>query len=98
MARLFISQEKLDELNADGRADLSGDRLLYEGRSFVIRPAVFFLKVSGGEDDANDLLGKVKDEEELARVGAEQYHNSVICGEHAYDVVCGFVGDPIPGG
>jgi hypothetical protein len=97
MARLFVSQETLDDWNASNRAELSGDRLTVDGRTYTISSAVYFAKVAGGDADAHDLVGKVKAEDELARMGAEQYHNSVICGDNAYDVVCGFVGVPIGG-
>lgn len=92
MARLFISQERLDDWCGTDRADLSGDLLTLDGNRYTITPGVFFAKVAGGDDDTNDLLGTVKNEEELVTLGAEQYHNSVICGDNAYDVVCGFVG------
>lgn len=66
-------------------------------RRFAIKSAVRFMKVSGGDsDDPHDLIGKVKDEEELVAMGAEQYMTSVILGDTAYDVQVGFVGDPLP--
>jgi hypothetical protein len=101
MARLFISQERLDSWNAENRVTVSGDQmtLVADGRSFTIRPAVRFLGVAGGSgDDPHALVGVVKDEEALAAMGADQYMNSVICGDVAYDVQCGFVGDPLPRG
>lgn len=94
MARLFISQERLDEWSADDKASLVDDRLMLTelGRAFTVVPAVRFLKVAGGEDDPNDLLNRVKTEEELAAMGADLYMNSVIQGDVAYDVQSGFVG------
>ncbi len=74
---------------------LSGD-----GRSFRIKPAVRFLKVSGGdgEPDPNQLLGKVKTMETLTAGGADVYGESVIMGDTAYDVQSGFIGEPITQG
>ena len=100
MARLFISQERLDTWNAEQRVTLSGDvmTLADDGRSFRIRPAVRFLQVSGSGDDPNDLLDKVHDEDSLDEMGADHYMASVILGETAYDVQPGFLGDPLPRG
>jgi hypothetical protein len=97
MARLFISQERLDAWTADSKVDVDGSEmtLVEDGRSFAIRPAVLFLKVAGNDPDESDLLGRVKDEDALAAMGADQYMNSVIVGDVAYDVRCGFIGDPL---
>lgn len=69
--------------------------LVEDGRSFKIRPAVLFVKVAGDDPDPGDLLGRVKDKEGLAAIKGDQYMNSVIVGDTAYDVLCGFVGDPL---
>jgi hypothetical protein len=98
MARLFISQERLDEWTADEKASLVDNRLTLTelGRSFSVQPAVRFLSVAGNEEDPNDLLDCVKTEEELEAIGADLYMNSVIHGDVAYDVQAGFVGQPEP--
>jgi hypothetical protein len=104
MARLFISQERLDAWTTEQRVAVDGNRMTLadDGRSFLIRPAVRFVKVSGPDGDPHDLIGKVKDEKDLAAMGADHYMNSVIMGETAYDVQPGFLGDPTrrngPGG
>lgn len=98
MARLFISQERLDEWTMDHKAILESGRLeLTElGRAFIVVPAVRFLKVSGGEPDPNDFLNRVQTEAELVEIGADLYMNSVIHGDIAYDVQPGFVGRAEP--
>ncbi len=50
MARLFISQERLDAWSAEQRVQIVGDimTLADDGRSFKIRPAVRFVTVAGG--------------------------------------------------
>lgn len=98
MARLFISQDRLDAWTAEQRVRVDGDimTLADDGRAFRISPAVRFLQVAGGESDPNDLLEKVKEERALDEMGADHYMNSVIFGEVAYDVQPGFVGDPLP--
>lgn len=100
MAQLFISQDRIDAWTAEKRITLEGQTMTLadDGRSFNIRPAVRFLKVSGGGDDPNDLLDTVKDAAALEELGAEHYLESVILGDTAYDVQQGFLGDPLPRG
>ncbi len=100
MARLFISQERLDAWSAENKVQIDGERmtLVDLGRTFTIMPAVRFLSVAGGDPDPHDMLGKVKDEEELAALGADLMMTSVIFVDTAYDVQTGFVGAPLPVG
>lgn len=100
MARLFISQERLDAWTVESRVRLESDvmTLADDGRSFRIVPAVRFLSVAGDAADPNNLLNTVQDEAALAQMGADQYMNSVIVGETAYDVQAGFLGEPLPRG
>lgn len=99
MARLFISEKRLDAWTADGKVSLDGEQMTLKEiqRSFTIRPAVLFLNVSGSDADVAELVGKVKDETDLEALGAEHYMNSVILGDVAYDVQQGFLGDPVAG-
>ena len=98
MARLFISQERLDEWTMDQKAILDSGRLTLTelGRVFLVEPAVRFMTVAGNEDDPNDLLNRVLTEKELTKMGADLYMNSVIHGDIAYDVQPGFVGRAEP--
>ena len=99
MARLFISQDRLDSWSANDKASLADDLLTLHdlGRVFLVEPAVRFLTVAGNEADPNDLIGKVLSEEELADIGADTYMTSVIHGETAYEVQPGFIGRAISG-
>ena len=96
MARLFISQGRLDSWVSEDRIKVDGDvmRLGDDPRTFKLRPAVRFMKVAGGGDDAHNLLGKVKLVADLEKQGGEYYPESVILGDTAYDVQDGFVGEP----
>lgn len=98
MSRLFISVERLDNWAEAGRASLEGDRLTLTelGRSFSVKPAVAFSAVTGSDSDPHDLLGRVKSKAALEEMGAEQLGNSVIYNDTAYDVVDGFIGEPLP--
>ena len=98
MSRLFISVERLDAWTADGRASIEGDRMTLTelGRVFSMAPAVHFARVSGQDSDPHDLVGRVKSKDALDQMGAEQLANSVIYRDTAYDVVDGFIGEPLP--
>ena len=75
--------------------------LARDGRAFRLRPALRFLRVVGsgdGEADPNGLVGRVKLVDDVVRLGGEQFMESVILGETAYDVQPGFLGEPIPRG
>ncbi len=96
VARLFLSIAKLESWSTEGKVTVEGNRLFLteSGRAFDLRPAVYFDRVAGNDTDPHDLLGKVKDEDELAAMGADHMASSVIYVDTAYDVVGGFVGMP----
>ena len=98
MARLFISQARLDAWSAEQRVRIDGDimTLADDGRAFKIAPAVRFLSVAGGEEDPNNWVNTVVLESVLEERGADHYMDSVIAGDIAYDVQSGFMGDPLP--
>jgi hypothetical protein len=97
MSRLFISVERLDNWTAEGRASLEGDRMTLTelGRAFLMKPGVCFVKATGN-DDPNQLVGLVKSKEWLESNGGEQFESSVIFRDTAYDVIDGFIGEPLP--
>lgn len=65
-------------------------------RKFAMMPAVHFVRATGQDHDPHDLIGRVKSKQALDAMGAEQFANSVIFNDTAYDVVDGFIGDPLP--
>ncbi len=100
MSRLFISVERLDTWTTEGRATLEGDRMTLTelNRAFAMKAAVTFVRAVGQDDDPNDLVGRVRAKDALNAMGAEQLGNSVIYNDTAYDVIDGFVGEPLPPG
>ncbi|MGE0868131.1 MAG: hypothetical protein AB7P03_06210 [Kofleriaceae bacterium] len=98
MSRLFISLERLEAWTAEGRASYDGDRMTLTQlkRSFSMQPAVHFVRATGQDRDPHDLIGRVKSKDALTTMGAEQFANSVIYNDTAYDVVEGFIGEPLP--
>ena len=98
MSRLFISVERLEAWTAEGRAALEGDRMTLTelGRKFAMTPAVHFVQ-SDRAGPRSARSRRAREVEGRARVmGAEQFANSVIYNDTAYDVVDGFIGEPLP--
>lgn len=91
---LFLPQSTLEEWAMNDRADLKDGRLVVTGEdaSFAVHPAVHFVKVVSGTDDAT-LLQKVKTTEQLVTLGADHFADSVVMGETAYEVVPGYVAE-----
>ena len=98
MSRLFISVDRLDAWTAEGRAALDGDRMILTelGRAFTMTPAVHFVQTTGQDVDPHGLVGLVNSKPQLEAMGAEQLANSVIYNDTAYDVIDGFIGEPLP--
>jgi hypothetical protein len=98
MSRLFISVERLDSWTEEGRASLEGDRMTLTANNsvFVMKPAVAFQSVTGSDSDPHDFVGRVKAKDALEQMGAECFGNSVIYNDTAYEVVDGFIGEPLP--
>jgi hypothetical protein len=94
MRRLFVAQELLDQWSDQGKIELSGNylKILAEDRSFQLQPGAHFLSLAAGQD-TNNLVGKVKSEDQLRELGGELYMNSVLLGEDAYDVRAGFLAE-----
>lgn len=95
---LFVSQAVLESWTEHGKIDFQGDLMTLrsgegQGHSYVLGPAVRFMKVLGTDRDPNALLGKVKTDTQLRALGAEQLGDSVVLGEFAYEVQPGFVAE-----
>ncbi len=95
--RVFFPQALLDTLIADERVDITGDVLLLrdQGRRYTISEGVHVFRDASGGGDAAGLVGHVKTREQLSEIGAEVFENSMILGDEAYDVVPGFIGEPV---
>ncbi len=95
--RVFLPQEMLDVWLSEDRVEVDGDvmTLKPEGQRFRLKTALRFLEELAGGGDEAALVGKVKDLEQLAGLGGEHCADSVILGDNAYQVVEGFVGEPL---
>ena len=96
--RVFFPQQALDTWLESGRAALVGDELtiLPEARRFRLTSAVRFTAEVAEGRDPHDLVGKVKDLEQVAALHGEHAAESVIIGDYAYDVIEGFLGEALP--
>jgi hypothetical protein len=81
--RVFFPQQALDEWLEQGHIGLVGDELTIasNGRHVTLVGAVHFVAEVAGAEDHHGLVGKA---------------DSVILGDNAYQVVEGFLGEPLP--
>jgi hypothetical protein len=95
--RVFFPQQALDHWLEQGRISLVGDELAItpEGRRFRLTTAVRFMAEVAGTEDAHGLVGKVKSLEHVLAMSGEHYADSVILGDNAYQVIEGFLGEPL---
>jgi hypothetical protein len=96
--RLFLPQAQLEEWALEDKADVKDDQLVVTGEQGVypVTPAVHILQVVSGED-TQGLVTKVKTEDQLKTLGAEQMADSVLLGDTAYEVVPGYLAEvPVP--
>lgn len=95
--RVFVSQETLDVWLADERVAVDGDimTLRPEGQKFKLHTAFHFLREVADGGDEQNLVGKVKDLQQLTALGGEHCSDSVILGDSAYEIVEGFLGAPV---
>ena len=94
--KIFMSQEVLDALISQGKAELKVDLLTVNSRGQVYRlvPAYKFLYVVEGVADAQELVGKIFTKTELMKIKADIYMDSALVNEVAYQVEPGFMGVP----
>lgn len=96
--RLFLSQSVLDRWLGEGRVEVNDDVMttLPDRRGFHVKTAVLFRTELTGAEGAPDLVGRVKDLDQIGALGGDYSAGSVIVGDYAFEVVEGFVGEPIP--
>jgi hypothetical protein len=96
--RVFLPQQALDRWLGQGRVGLVDDLLSIPpgGRRFQLVSALRFMAEVAGNDDPHGLVGKVKSLEQVQALNGEHYSDSVILGDNAYQVIEGFLGEPLP--
>jgi hypothetical protein len=97
MKKIFISQDILDNLFEEEKADLDGNQLTIHSRKdqvYNLNPAYKFVSLLEGEKDEMSLIGKIYTNEELEKIGCDAYMDSAIINDIVYTVEQGFVGYP----
>jgi hypothetical protein len=95
--RVFVSQETLDHWMSDGRVEVDGETMTLnpERQRFRLTTALHFVAEVAGGGDQSGLVGKVKGIDDVTKLGGEYCSDSVILDENAYEVIEGFLGEPI---
>ena len=95
--RLFWSQDTMDEWVVEDKASIKNNLLILKDEpvKYRLSQAVHFVADVGDGDDANKLVGRVKEIASLEEMGAEHYMDSVLIEDSAYQVVSGFTGEPV---
>ena len=95
--RIFFSTTSLNDWLAKGAAQLDGEEMIIaeHGLRLKIISAVRFLEaLTEDKKTAPSLVGKVKDLEQLKKMKADHYQESVVLDDIAYKVEEGFLGVP----
>ena len=95
--KLFFSQEALDLWMEDEKIDFDGEilTLLANGKQAKIDAAVHFTAEVADGGDAEQLVDKVITIEKVVELGGDHSADSVILEDNAYEVVEGFMAEPI---
>jgi hypothetical protein len=93
--KIFISQEVLDALFEQGKADLAGEVLTINTapvQVYKLIPAVKFILLAEGDIDPHKLVGKIFTKEQLKNANVDMYMDSVIYKDVPYQVESGYLG------
>ena len=96
--RAFFPQGLLDILIDTGKVDLDGDELIIKNEPYRYRAqeGIRVLREVTTGEDPHDLCGKVTTRMRLTdERGAELLGGSLLLEDNAYDVVPGFIGEPV---
>lgn len=92
--RVFFPQACLDQWGVEGKIEVTGAEIVVvaEGRRYDVLEVCHVVAEVTGAPDPHEIVGKVKAKQTLLAMGAEILENSMIIGDHAYDVVPGWAG------
>lgn len=97
MARIFVSQRRIQQWTEEGRIVIDGNILnLPElGRTFRMTEAFHVERVVSEGGDTYRLTGRVKTRGQIGTLGGEVFLNSLIIGDAAYEGEPGYIGEVI---
>lgn len=95
--RVFFPQQVLDRWLNAGDAELYANELTLkaERKRYKLVEAVRVIAEVSGTPDPHDITGKVKTVGFLTELGAELLGESMLIAENAYEVVPGWLGQPL---
>jgi hypothetical protein len=95
--RVFFPQQVLDGWLNAGDAELYANELTLkaERKRYKLVEAVRVIAEVSGTPDPHDITGKVKTVGFLTELGAELLGESMLIAENAYEVVPGWLGQPL---
>lgn len=90
--KMFVAQSTLESWLESGKVDFDGAvvTLTRHQKSYALEPAVQFLSVVDGGEDAG-LVGRVLPEGKINELGGELLGDSVIFGDLAFQVRSGYI-------
>ena len=94
--KIFITQEKLDELSAGEKIVIEGNEmtvLSQQNSVYTLTPAVKFMAIESQPEDPHGLIGKILPQNITDEKGIEIYMDSAIFQDEAYKVIQGFTGE-----
>jgi hypothetical protein len=96
--RVFVPQKALDHWLDKGEVALSGEELFIAaaGRHLRLTGALHFIADVTDSGDPHALLGKVKTLDSVRDMHGEHCADSVVLGDSAYQVIEGFLAEPLP--
>jgi hypothetical protein len=94
--RVFFPQHRINQWVVDGALDIGPTELtiLHYARVYAIEEAVFVKQEVTTGICPSDMIGRVFTRVQLLARNAEVMEESMIVGDHAYDLVAGWVGRP----
>jgi hypothetical protein len=95
--KIFMSQQVLDALFEQGKAEIDGDTLTINTthkQVFKLLPAYKFILLAEGDHDPHNLVGKIFTSEQLKKTKADIYMDSCIYKDTPYQIESGFLGIP----
>lgn len=97
--QLFVPQEAVDTWLAEGTIQIDGNDLRIPSAEIVLRlqSALLFTEEVAEGNDGHNLVGKVKTLDAVTAMDGEHFADSVVLGDHAYQVVEGFLGEVLAG-
>ena len=97
MPRIFVSQKRVQQWTEEGRVHIEGNQMTLPelGRMFRLTEAYYVGRAVSDGGVVLGIKGRVKSRNQIAQLGGEEFLNSLVIGDAAYEGDPGFVGEPM---